>query len=168
MNYNKYKLKIKGEEPILIQDNNSFDDVVTKAKTMVKDRLALGQRVEVSVYVDDEIDIVIRPIDVEGQTRRDDIRLIDYEIETLKLLFKDYETVGVENSDYYNVYGRTDSRRRRGAISSLTKKGIINHVKAPKYFNPIFPGINIEVVLNKYEEELNVNDNLRKEIRKYE
>ena len=75
--------------------------------------------------------------------------LTDYELETLKMLVNSYEEVGIENSDYWNVFGYGD-RKRRGAISSLIKKQVIDSNICPDCFNPIFPVHNFISTCKKY------------------
>ena len=75
--------------------------------------------------------------------------LTDYELETLKLIIKEYDESGIENTDYYNTFGYGD-KKRRGAVSSLIKKQVIDSNICPNCFNPIYPIHNFKSTCEKY------------------
>lgn len=79
--------------------------------------------------------------------------LTDYELETLKMIINEYKQYGIDNTDYYNTFG-TGDKKRRGAVSSLIKKQVIDSNICPNCFNPIYPIHNFKSTCEKYNIEI--------------
>ena len=59
----------------------------------------------------------------------------------LDIINDSYNTSGVNNTEFYNIFGNDveTNKKLRGAFTSLKRKKIINHYNDPNCFNPIFP-----------------------------
>ena len=137
-----------------IEINDLFDSI-NPAKEIVKEAVNQGIK-DPKVRIYGEYDSVAWTV----ITKKDIVEkiyqpatLTDYELETLKLIILEYKTYGVDNTDYYNTFSYGD-KKRRGAISSLIKKQVIDCNICPDCFNPIFPIHNFKSTCEKYNLEI--------------
>ena len=130
-------------------------DSIDLAKEMVKEALTKGikePRVRICTPYDNVAWSVITKKDIVEKVYQE-ATLTDYELETLKEIVRSYKESGIENTDYYNTFGYGD-RKRRGAVSSLIKKQVIDSNICPDCFNPIFPIHNFISTCKKYGLEI--------------
>lgn len=131
-------------------------EAIEPAKELVKEALSKGIK-DPRVRIYDEIDYYVAWTII---TKKDIVEkiyepatLTDYELETLKLIIKEYAESGIDNTDYYNTFGYGD-KKRRGAVSSLIKKQIVDSNICPNCFNPIYPIHNFKSTCEKYNIEI--------------
>ena len=130
-------------------------DAINPAKEIVKEALAKGindPRVRIVDCYYNETWATITKKDIKEKIYAP-ATLTDYELETLTLIVDSYKNNDVENTDYYNTFGYGD-QKRRGAISSLIKKQVIDSNIDPNSFNPIFPIHNFKSTCEKYNLEI--------------
>lgn len=127
-------------------------EAIDPAKELVREAINKGIK-DPRVRIYDEIDYYVAWTII---TKKDIVEkiyepatLTDYELETLKLIIKEYDESGIENTDYYNTFGYGD-KKRRGAVSSLIKKQVIDSNICPNCFNPIYPIHNFKSTCEKY------------------
>ena len=130
-------------------------DSINYAKEIVKE--AVNQEVQnpkVRIYTeyDDVAWAIITKKDIVEKIYQE-ATLTEYELDTLKEIVKSYAESGIENTDYYNTFGYND-RKRRGALSSLIKKQVVDCNICPDCFNPIYPIHNFLSTCKKYNIEV--------------
>lgn len=144
-------LEIKKE----IEVKDLFDSIPF-AKELVKEALNKGVKdPRVSIYTpyDSVAWAVITKKDVKEKVYQS-AELTDFELETLQKIVTSYKESGVENSDYYNIFGFED-KQTKGALGSLTRKGVVDRNNCPDCFNPIFPAHNFKSTCEKYHIDIN-------------
>lgn len=143
-------LNIKKE----IEVEDLFDSI-NYAKKIVKEAVNQGvQNPKVRIYTeyDDVAWTIITKKDIVEKIYQE-ATLTEYELDTLKEIVKSYAEDGIENTDYYNTFGYND-RKRRGALSSLIKKQVVDCNICPDCFNPIYPIHNFLSTCKKYNIEV--------------
>ena len=143
-------LEIKKE----IELENLFDSIPV-AKELVKEALSKGiKEPRVSIYTpyDNVAWTIITKKDVKEKVYQV-ATLTEFELEVLQKIVNSYRESGVENSDYYNVFGCED-KQTRGALGSLQRKGVIDKNNCPNCFNPIYPAHNFNSTCEKYHIEI--------------
>lgn len=153
-------------------DRNSNDLIqygLPKAKYLIKKELSNGEKnPEVSIHeaiVDNNNKYIGYTMPAWTIITKKDVaekitnaqELTEYELETLKEIVKSYITSGVENTDYYNVFG-FDDRKRRGALGSLTRKQVVNRNNCPECFNSIYPSHTFKATCEKYNIDISKVD----------
>ena len=153
----KVKLVCKSLNLVKIVEVNDLNDSIAFAKDILKSAIDKGIKdPKVRIY-DEWGDGKFESVAWTIITKKDIVEkfyetatLTDYELETLKMIINSYKEYGVENSDYYNIFNKGD-RKRRGAVSSLIKKQVIDWCNCPNCFNPIYPVHNFKSTCEKYE-----------------
>lgn len=87
------------------------------------------------------------------------MRITELEREMLTAINEGYSKWGVENTDFYNVFGfdADQNRELRGTFSSLKKKGIVDHYKQKYCFCPIYPNRKYIEVMEEMGAEISKN-----------
>lgn len=128
---------------------------IEPAKEIVREAINKGikePRVRIYIEYDNVAWTVITKKDIVEKIYQP-ATLTDYELETLKLIIDEYKAGGIDNTDYYNTFGYGD-RKRRGAVSSLIKKQVVDSNICPDCFNPIYPIHNFKSTCEKYNIEI--------------
>lgn len=130
-------------------------DSIPIAKEYVKEAINKGiKEPRVSIYIpyDNVAWAIITKKDVREKVFQS-ATLTEFEVETLKKIVSSYKECGIENSDYYNVFGFED-KKTKGALGSLTRKGVVDRNNCPNCFNPIYPSHNFISTCEKYNIEI--------------
>lgn len=72
---------------------------------------------------------------------KNNLQLTELERKMIETILHDYESVGVNNTEFRNMTWNDDemAKRWRGTFTSLKRKKIVNHYNDKDCFNPIFP-----------------------------
>lgn len=147
----KITLKCKALEIKKEVEVEDLFDSIPVAKEIVKEALSKGikePRVGIYTSYDSVAWAVITKKDVKEKVY-EAATLTEFELETLQKIVASYKEDGVENSDYYNIFGLED-KKTKGALGSLTRKGVVDRNNCPGCFNPIYPIHNFESTCEKY------------------
>lgn len=148
----KITLKCKALEIKKEVELDDLFDSIPIAKELVKEALNKGIK-EPKVNIYSPYNRVAWTVITKKDVKEKIIQpatLTEFELKTLKKIIESYRESGIENSDYYNVFGFED-KQTRGALGSLQRKGVIDRNNCPDCFNPIYPAHNFNLTCEKYD-----------------